>query len=105
MPVALKIVLLFAGTWMGSLFVSLVSTGIVAAATSSWGARRVAGPMFSVMALDVVFALLGSFVLWRGLATSFSTAAPRVLLLLGHVALQLATATVVILMTLVAFNR
>jgi hypothetical protein len=105
MPAALKIALLFAGTWFGSLVVSLITTGIVAMATSHWGAQRVAGPMFSVMALDVVFALLGSFVLWRGLATSLSTTAPRVLLLLGHGVLQLATAAVVILMTLVAFNR
>jgi len=105
MPVALKIALLFGGTWLGSLVLSLISTGIAAGATSRWSASRVGGVMLLVMVLDVVFAAVGSFMLWRGLAANLPATAPRVVLLLGHVALQLATVAVVILMTFVVFNR
>jgi hypothetical protein len=105
MPVALKIALLFGGTWLGSLVLSLISTGIAAGVTSRWSAQRVGGVMLLIMALDVVFAIAGSFVLWRGLATNLPATGPRVVLLLGHAALQLATVAVVILMTFVGFNR
>ncbi|WP_224242985.1 hypothetical protein [Hyalangium gracile] len=101
----LKVALLFGGTWLGSLAVSVLCTGIAAAATSSWSASRVGGVMFLVMAMDVAFALAGSLVLWRGLSSSLQGAVPRITLMLGHGVLQLATAAVLILMTFVAFNR
>jgi len=105
MPAALKIALLFAGTWLGSVVLSIISTGIVAGATSRWSSQRVGPAMLFVMALDVVFAALGSYMLWRGMAVNLPATGGRVVLLLGHAALQFATVVVVILMTFVAFNR
>ena len=105
MPVGLKVALLFGGTWLGTLILSVLCTGIAAVSTSHWGASRVAGVMYLVMALDLVFAIAGTLVLWRGLSTNVQGTGPRVALVLGHGVIQLATVAVLILMTFVAFNR
>jgi hypothetical protein len=105
MPVMLKVALLFGATWLGPLVLSLICTGMVAGATSRWSASRVGGPMLLVMALDLVLASVGSFLFWRALAANIPSAAPRVVIFLGHTALQLATVAMLLFTTLVGFNR
>jgi hypothetical protein len=105
MPVMLKVALMFGATWLGPLIVSLICTGVTAGLTSRWSASRVGGVMLLVMALDLVFASVGSFVFWRALSAAIPATAPRVVTFLGHTALQLATLAVLILGTFVAFNR
>jgi hypothetical protein len=105
MPVILKIVLMFGATWLGPLVLSLICTGVAAGLTSRWSASRVGGVMLLVMALDLVLAGVGSFVFWRGLSANLPATAPRVVTFLGHTVLQLATLAMLLLGTLVGFNR
>ncbi len=105
MPVMLKVALLFGATWLGPLVLSLICTGMVAGATSRWSASRVGGVMLLLMALDLVLAGVGSFLLWRGLSANLPSAAPRIATFLVHTSLQIATVALLLFTTLVGFNR
>ncbi len=105
MPVMLKVALMFGATWLGPLVLSLICTGMVAGVTSRWSASRVGRVMLLCMALDLMLAGVGSILFWRGLSANLPATAARVVIFLGHTALQLATLAMLILGTLVAFNR
>lgn len=100
----LKAVLLFLGGWGIPLVLSIVLTALVAGLTSKWSASAVGTPMLGLLFVEFLMFVGGSVALWRGLAGRME-ALPRALAVVAHALIQLVTYGILLITTLVAFNR
>lgn len=102
---ALRVVLLCLGTWLGSLFATLVVLVVVAVSTSHWSASRVGPAMLGVWGAGLLIFGFGSFLLWRRIAPPIVSPGARVAISLGHALVQFFTLGLLVLSSLVVFNR
>lgn len=99
-----KALVLCVAAWAAPLIASFISTGIIAASTSSLGASAVGPWMLLAIALQVLFFGGASVVLYRLLGPLLQGSS-RLGLFLAHSVVQLGLTGVMAFGTLVAFNR
>ncbi len=100
-----RMVLLFIGGWAGPLLASLLVTLVTAGVTSRWSAGKVGPVLLVLLGFDLVLFLAGSAWLWRGLGRTAAAFSLRAVGFGLHLGLQVATYVVLVLLTLLAFNR